>query len=193
MMPELHVFIDTETTGLGHVAKPPRDDRIIELGIAYRDNHNLIVRRSFLCNPGPEYFKDGYSDEAISVSNIGKKDILAAMPDYEVVMDVSNLFDTLNKQSNLIFHAYNIPFDSVFLKKEPWNFDLNWGIDVMNMAHDFFNLPDDWRISLRRSLELLNIIPQGQPHRADTDAVSTLMLYEEIEKERIKRKNSGRQ
>ena len=160
---ELHIFIDTETTGLGHVATPQRDDAIIEIGIAYRDRHNFIRKKSYICNPGPEYFKNGHSDEALSVSKIDVGDILAAKPDYDVAIDARNLFNTLRQYQKLVFHAYNMPFDSVFLQKDPWNFDLTWGSDVMNMAHDFFNLPDDWRISLRRSLELLDIIPQGQP------------------------------
>jgi hypothetical protein len=36
-MAKIDVFVDTETTGFGHVADPPRDDAIVEFGMAYND------------------------------------------------------------------------------------------------------------------------------------------------------------
>ena len=176
----LHIFIDTETTGLGHVANPPRDDAIIEIGIAYRNINNSIIRKSWLCNPGEKYLEDRYADEALSVSHISKEDIFASKSPQKVVENVVNLFASLGNGRAVVFHAYNIPFDSVFLKKEPWNLNLNWGIDVMDLSRDYFGLPPFYRIKLSTSMNKLGIVADGEPHRASTDAVSAMLVYEAI-------------
>ena len=185
----LHIFIDTETTGLGHVANPPRDDAIIEIGIAYRNINNSIIRKSWLCNPGEKYFKDGYADEALSVSHISKEDILAARSPYEVRKDIKDYTIRIDKHTATflfgkvtapIFHAYNIPFDSVFLEKDPWSFHLTWGIDIMDLSRDYFGLPSSYRIRLSTSMNKLGIALDGEPHRASTDAVSAMLVYEAI-------------
>lgn len=176
-MAEVHVFVDTETTGFGHVANPPRDDAVVELGMAYRLNGD-IEKIGWLCNPGKEYYANGRADGAFAVNQISIQEVELALPDTEVSKMANDLLDTLGE---VVLHSYNIPFDKSFLEKYPWSFDkYQWGQDVMDIAHRFFDLPWDYKIGLKRTLERLGLQPIGEPHRAVTDAVSALLAAEEM-------------
>lgn len=175
----IHVFVDTETTGLGHVASPPRGDAVVEIGIAYRAA-GVIVTRDWLCNPGAQYLMNGRASEALLVSHIKEEDILSSRPAVRIAKNLKNEMRELEKDTALplVWHAYNIPFDRGFLEKSPWNLKVNWGEDVMDIAKSYFGLPDGYRISLAKTMEHLGIIPNGQPHRAVTDALSAMLAYE---------------
>ena len=176
-MGKIDVFVDTETTGFGHVANPPRDDAIVEFGMAYRLNGE-IEKIGWLCNPGKKFFGDGRAAEAFAVNNIQVGDIVLSLSDKEVSRMAKDLLDSLG---NVVLHSYNIPFDKPFLEKSPWNFGkYQWGKDVMDLAHNFFDLPQDYKIGLKRTLERLRLEPIGEPHRAVTDAVSAMIAYERI-------------
>ena len=176
-MKKIDVFVDTETTGFGHVANPQREDAIVELGIAYRFR-GKIEKIGWVCNPGKRFFENGRAAQAFSVNNISLDDIVAAPSDKVISKTAKTLLDSLG---NVVLHSYNIPFDKPFLEKKPWNFGkYQWGKDVMDLAHDFFDLPQDYKIGLKRTLERLRIVPIGEPHRAATDAVSAMMAYEMI-------------
>jgi DNA polymerase III epsilon subunit-like protein len=176
-MKKIDVFVDTETTGFGHVANPQREDAIVELGIAYRFR-GKIEKIGWVCNPGKRFFENGRAAQAFSVNNISLDDIVAAPSDKVISKTAKTLLDSLG---NVVLHSYNIPFDKPFLEKKPWNFGkYQWGKDVMDLAHDFFDLPQDYKIGLKRTLERLRIVPIGEPHRAATDAVSAMMAYEVI-------------
>ena len=176
-MAEVHVFVDTETTGFGHVADPPRDDAIVEFGMAYRLNGE-IEKIGWLCNPGKRYYANGRASGALSTSQITEDEIEQALSDKEVSRMARDLLDSLG---NVVLHSYNIPFDRPFLEKPPWSFNkYQWGDDVMDVAHHFFDLPWDYKIGLKRTLERLGLQPIGEPHRAVTDAVSAMMAYEFI-------------
>ena len=170
----VHVFIDTETTGLGHRSNPPREDAIVEVGIAYRINGN-IKSWGAICNPGKKYYAYGRAKEAFAINNINEDEILNAKDSATIAKEL-NL--KLNEPGSILLHAYNIPFDKPFLLREPWNLEANWGIDVMKMAHSYFKLPVNYGIRLETVLAKLNIVPDGKPHRAETDAKSTLLAYE---------------
>ncbi len=174
----VHVFIDTETTGLGHVANPRREDAIVEVGIAYRIN-GRIERWGSICNPGEMYFRNGRAEEALNVNQISLNDITNA-PHSEIVSERLNTI--LKGIGEIELHAYNIPFDRVFLDMEPWHLSdcFQWGDDVMDLAFNYFRLPQGYRIGLARTLERLGLRPDGAPHRAATDAVSALMAYERL-------------
>ncbi len=178
----VHVFIDTETTGLGHRATPPREDAIVEVGIAYRINGN-IKSWGAICNPGKKYYADGRAKEAFAINNMKEDEILNAK-DSTTIAGELNL--KLNEPGPILLHAYNIPFDKPFLLREPWNLEADWGIDVMKMAHSYFKLPVNYGIRLDTVLAKLNIVPDGISHRAETDAKSTLLAYEAMIKNSTK-------
>jgi DNA polymerase III alpha subunit (gram-positive type) len=180
---QVHVFIDTETTGLGHRSNPPREDAIVEVGIAYRINGN-IKSWGAICNPGEKYYAYGRAKEAFAVNNIKEDEILNAEDSATIANELKL---RLNEAWPIQLHAYNIPFDKPFLIKEPWNLEADWGIDVMNMAHAYFKLPANSRIRLETVLKNLNIVPDGTPHRAETDARTTLLAYEAMLKSTSKR------
>ena len=173
-----HIFIDTETTGLGPFANPRREDAIVEVGIAYRIN-GRIERWGSLCNPGEKYFRNGRAEEALRVNQISLQDIADA-PDSRTAS--MGLRSALKSIGEVELHAYNIPFDKAFLDLEPWNIsmDFTWGEDVMDLSFNYFQLPQGYKIGLARTLERLGIRPDGDPHRAATDAVSALMAYERM-------------
>ena len=178
LIKKIDVFVDTETTGFGHVANPPRDDAIVEIGVAYRQNGS-VVRIGFLCNPGTKYYENGRAEQALSVNNIRIDDIIAASSDEIISKAIRVLLDSLG---GVVLHSYNIPFDRPFLDRDPWQFSgrYQWGEDVMDVAHAFFDLPSDYKIGLKRSMERLGLKPIGEPHRAVTDAVSAMMVFESI-------------
>ena len=177
-MKKIDVFVDTETTGFGHVANPQREDAIVELGIAYRLGEK-VEKIGWICNPGKRFFENGRAAQAFSVNNISIDDIVASPSDEAISKTAKDLLDSLG---DVVLHSYNIPFDKPFLDKKPWQFSekYKWGEDVMDAAHDFFDLPWDYKIGLKRTLERLGLKPIGEPHRAATDAVSAMMAYEKI-------------
>ena len=177
-MGKIDVFVDTETTGFGHVANPPRDDAIVEFGMAYRLNGE-IEKIGWLCNPGKKFYENGRAAEAFSVNNIRVDEVALSLPDAEVSRMAKDLLDSLG---NVVLHSYNIPFDKPFLDRKPWQFSEKyvWGEDVMDVAHQFFDLPWGYKIGLKRTLERLRLEPIGEPHRAVTDAVSAMIVHERI-------------
>lgn len=175
---ELDVFIDTETTGLGHADKrEKREDGIIQIGIAYRDENGEIITYSKLCRPDNRYFEGNRADEALNVSKIPLLAIQHAPRDYIVANMVRNY---LNSLGNIVLHSYNVPFDKVFLEHEPWHFSYKWGYDPMKMMAKILKT-DDW-ISLVKARDHFKIELDGNPHNAKYDARLTLLVYEECQK-----------
>ena len=195
----IHVFVDTETTGLGPFGDPPREDAIIEVGAAYRED-GKIVTKSWFCNPGEKYFEKGRAVQALRINGNSMDNILSASDPFTVSRNLYNhltahiiktrnmpLDPTVfwqNYTSGFEFHAFNIPFDKFFLSQDPWYMGqyVKWGVDVMDLSHDFFDLPSDYKIGLKRTMERLGIVPHGEPHRAVTDAISALQVFEAITK-----------
>lgn len=52
----IHVFLDTETTGLGPFTSPAREDQIIEVAFIWREKGKIKAIQE-LCNPGKEYLR----------------------------------------------------------------------------------------------------------------------------------------
>ena len=138
-----------------------------------------IEKIGWLCNPGKKFFGDGRAAEAFAVNNIQVDDIVLSLSDKEVSGMAKDLLDSIG---NVVLHSYNVPFDKSFLDRKPWQFSnkYQWGEDVMDVAHAFFDLPWDYKIGLKRSMERLRLKPIGEPHRAVTDAVSAMMVFERI-------------
>lgn len=178
----IHVFIDTETTGLGHADwHEEREDAIVEIGIAIRIDGELYSR-SWLCNPGEKYFENGRADYALSVSHIPINAIMNAARDTEVALKVKGfLADLLHPLTNRpipLFHSYNIAFDRPFLEKSPWNFEYKWGEDPMIMARDILNGKEGKYPKLDDAMHSFGISRKGNAHRAESDAIAALEVFE---------------
>ena len=181
-VPPLHIFLDTETTGLGHVAKYEiREDAVIEIGLAFRLDGD-IYSRSWLCNPGEKYFQNGRADEALSVSKIPMDAIMNAPSATEVAVHVkgflANLHYPLTNRPIPLFHSYNIAFDRPFLEKSPWNFEYKWGENPMLLAADIINPESGRWPRLEDAMHFFNIKREGNAHSALSDAIAALKVHE---------------
>ena len=181
-VPPLHIFLDTETTGLGHVAKYEiREDAVIEIGLAFRLDGD-IYSRSWLCNPGEKYFQNGRADEALSVSKIPMDAIMNAPSATEVAVHVkgflANLHYPLTNRPIPLFHSYNIAFDRPFLEKSPWNFEYKWGENPMLLAADIINPESGRWPRLEDAMHFFNINREGNAHSALSDAIAALKVHE---------------
>lgn len=181
-VPPLHIFLDTETTGLGHVAKYEiREDAVIEIGLAFRLDGD-IYSRSWLCNPGEKYFQNGRADEALSVSKIPMDAIMNAPSATEVAVHVkgflANLHYPLTNRPIPILHSYNIGFDRPFLEKSPWYFEYDWGADPMLLAADIINPESGRWPRLEDAMHFFNIKREGNAHSALSDAIAALKVHE---------------
>ncbi|MDG6934679.1 MAG: 3'-5' exonuclease [Nitrososphaerota archaeon] len=180
--PALHMFVDTETTGLGHLGTPPRIDGIVQIAFAWRNSNGKVKKQSWLCNPGKRMLSGDRAVEAFSKSNLKMKDIQSAPAAMEVATEV-RLFLKENVHSRVVFHAYNQAFDRPFLEASPWRLKLNWGDDVMIMASRYLGYTYD-RLALEKALTGLGLDRRvkGPRHRADSDAYAALLVWEEINK-----------
>ena len=181
-VPPLHIFLDTETTGLGHVAKYEiREDAVVEIGLAFRLDGE-IYSRSWLCNPGEKYFQNGRADEALSVSKIPMDAIMNAPSATEVAVHVkgflANLHYPLTNRPIPILHSYNIGFDRPFLEKSPWYFEYDWGADPMLLAADIINPESGRWPRLEDAMHFFNIKREGNAHSALSDAIAALKVHE---------------
>ena len=169
----IHVFIDTETTGLGHKDKYEiREDAVVEVGIAYMVNNKEPFSKSWLCQPDSRFLEGNRADKALEVSGLSYRTIYSAPRDYIIAQMVRNHLHSLG---NIELHAYNIEFDRPFLEKEPWDFNFKWGADPMLMAKEIFQ-EEQW-LSLVKAMERLNIVRHGKPHSAGSDADGAMRVY----------------
>ena len=61
------VVIDVETTGLGHKARPPREDGVVSVGLAWRADGELRTWER-ACDPGERFYADGRAEDAFRVN-----------------------------------------------------------------------------------------------------------------------------
>jgi len=96
------VVVDVETTGFKN------SDRVIELGLIWIEDEEVIMDLSKLCNPGIVL-----PDEIVELTGITQEEVEEA-DDFEVIADF--LIDVMQGPSTVV--AYNSKFDFRFLRKE---------------------------------------------------------------------------
>jgi DNA polymerase-3 subunit epsilon len=96
------VLVDVETTG-----RDPSADRIVEVGMAFARNGEIVERRNWLVNPGRPI-----PTEASEVHKITDDDVRDA-PRFEAVAS-----EILTALLGCVPAAYNASFDRAFLKSE---------------------------------------------------------------------------
>ena len=177
-----HIFLDTETTGLGQFSQERRKDQIIEIAFIWKqgDRYQTIQEK---CNPGIEYLKN--ADEALRVQKRTLAEVISFPPIEKVASNVKNRIMKLT-ENEVEFHAWNIPFDKFFVEQEPWNLKLNWGEDPMVLASRDMGFNYD-RIALWKEVKHYTIqsqeILQGNVsgfHSALYDAYMAMLIYEKI-------------
>lgn len=173
--------VDVETTGLGHANFPPRADGVLQVGMAWREKSRVKTWSSF-CNPGENFFANGWADAALQINQIPLEVIRSSRPDKEVAA----LFWEKVKEVEVLtgerarFLAYNRSFDEGFLSKKPWAVPKHrWGDCIMRAAAS--NLIGANKLKLERAMQLLQIPrPSARLHDAATDAHSALLVHEKI-------------
>ena len=171
------VAIDTETTGFGHIGKPPRDDAIIQVGIAWRDDAGMVQQWSETCYPHPSMLVDGRAMKALEVNKLTLGEVLAARTDKEVS---ATLWEKLAALRPLTLRAYNVAFDRPFLSREPWQLVEEWGPCIMLQAQERLGT-DRWP-KLSAAAKALGIDVEGLTlHNAGTDAHLALLIAEKLD------------
>jgi DNA polymerase III epsilon subunit-like protein len=175
------VAIDTETTGLGYRAYPPRDDAIVQVGVAWRDATGKITTWGSLCFPGKEYFANGRAHEALKINGLSVKQIFSAEKDVLVASKLKRKIEEIGRahKKETEFRAYHNNFDRPFLEKKPWEISPKlWGPCIMKATGEYLGLD---RVNLGNALTNLGLEkPKGKLHNAEVDAHSALLIYEKI-------------
>lgn len=179
------LVVDTETTGFGHNATPPRPDAVIQVGLAYRDPDGEVRTWSSLCNPGPEYLEDGRAEGALEVSGLAEDDVLSAPPARKVA---SRFWDRVQEArselgSPLEFRSYNLDFDGPFLASEPWGVGADrWGPCIMKRATLYLDGPGGKWPKLEDAVRRLDLEwPRGPAHDAGVDSHAALLVDEALD------------
>ncbi len=186
------VAIDTETTGLGHKAKPRRADGIVEVGTAWRDQRNRLQTWSSLCMPDRKYLEGGRTEKAFDISGITEKEILGAPKDTLVAKSLKKKLEDIGQASGkqIRLTAYNVDFDAPFLSKKPWKIPRSmWGKCSMMLATGYF----DECVSLSAALKRLRLRkPKGSFHNAKADAAAALLVYERLSGNTLRKRMTWR-
>ena len=175
------IAIDVETTGLGHMTRTPREDAVLQVGIAWRENGKVRTWSDY-CNPGKEYFSNGRADEALRINCISYETIQNAEPAKTVAKkfwnQVKEIEESLGQTGE--FRAYNRAFDQGFLESRPWKIPAHkWGGCIMQAAASY--LIDGDRLGLQRAMQMLEIPwPGKSAHDAASDAHAALLVHEKI-------------
>ena len=176
----IHVFLDTETTGLGPFTSPERHDQIIEIAFVWNENGKIKYIQEF-SNPGMEYLNN--ADEALNIQGRTIDEIKS----YQDMATASrNVKKKLSTLQDPVYHSWNIPFDRYFLEQDPWNLSLNWGEDPMIMASRYMGYSYD-RIALSKAADYFEIeMPENfRFHTALADAYMAMKIWEVISNEKM--------
>lgn len=168
------VAIDCETTGLD-----PARDRVIQVGIAWRDG-DRIKTREWTTNPGGQVLSR--LRDSVAIHGITRKRLQGAPHPSEVSVDLRGALEDLRIGfDDVQLFAYNRPFDERFLERSPWKLHLYpWGSCLLEAMTDYTG----------RHRRLIDWIRDMHPdpaalisgaHGAGVDAAAALWVYEYME------------
>ena len=175
------VVIDLETTGLGHNARPPRKDGVVQIGLAWRCDHELMSWEE-VCYPGARYLVGGRADGALRINGLTPDVIEAALPAKAVAAHLRAILLWLAPPGgHVIIHSYNTQFDRPFVRRRPWALDaFPWGPCLMLRAAKRLEPSGRW-LGLDRACGLAGVQRQlGEAHTAAGDAAAAYRLAETI-------------
>lgn len=152
------VALDLETTGLD-----PTDSHIIEIGAAKFHDGTLLETYSTLVNPAVSI-----PARVTDITGIRNEDMIGAPKLAQVLPTLAAFVG----DSTLIGH--NIDFDLRFLHKQKL-FTSHQAADTYELASVL--LPSASRYNLNALMQVFNIAPEGDYHRALTDAIACGRLY----------------
>ncbi|WP_461214284.1 helicase C-terminal domain-containing protein [Lacticaseibacillus sp. GG6-2] len=159
----IYAVLDLETTG----TTVKNGDRIIQIGCAFVQNSQVIATINQLINP------DRPVPAAIQrLTHLHPDDLVAAPYFAEVAPDLAK------KLTDTVIVAHNVNFDYPFLSAEFERVGLpaltNPAIDTVELAQILLPTQGSYRLSdLTAALNITHL----NPHRADSDAISTAHLF----------------
>ena len=176
----IHVFCDTETTGLGPFGKPERKDQIIEVAFIWREGREIKYIQE-LFNPGLQYLVK--AQEALKIQGRTLTEVFEYKP---IDKAYSTLVGQLPYLHDEVYHSWNIPFDRFFLEQDPFHFILEWGEDPMVLASRYMGYSYD-RIALWKAAEYFEIkMPENYRwHTALADAYMAMRIWEAMGNEKM--------
>ncbi|PJF32277.1 MAG: hypothetical protein CUN51_01220 [Candidatus Thermofonsia Clade 1 bacterium] len=152
------VALDLETTGLD-----PADAHIIEIGAAKFRDGAILATYSTLVNPSVSI-----PSRVTEITGIRNEDMIGA-PKLEQVLPALQAF-----VGDSVLVGHSIEFDLRFLHKQRL-FTAHQAVDTYELASVL--LPTADRYNLNALMQLFNIAPEGDYHRALTDAIACGRLY----------------
>ena len=180
------VVVDTETTGFGHVARPRRDDAVVQIGLAYRSEVENIKTWSETCNPGENILRPGWADQALAVSGLTRDRILKSRSADLVAAEFRSRLAVIEGEGRgqVELRAFNRDLDLPFLAAAPWTVPAGrWGPCIMIAATEFLDGTDARWVGLDAAMRRLNVDwPQGPRHHAGVDAHAALLVLEALER-----------
>lgn len=174
------VVVDVETTGLGHVASPPREDAVLQVGMAWREK-GLVKTWSDYCNPGRKFISNGRAEDALGINGISLQTIERSRAASAVAKDFWERVEAIEQTAGEVtFLAYNRSFDEGFLNQKPWSVPRGkWGDCIMRTAA--YHLTGNSRLKLQRAMQMFSIPwPGTRGHDAAFDAHAALLVHEKI-------------
>lgn len=167
-MAQRYVVIDIETTG----NSPKKGDRIIQFAGVVIENGRIVEEYStFIC---PEKDIPVFIEELTGINNQLVKDA----PTFEMVAPKIAEF-----LEDSCFVAHNVLFDLSFLQEElkRCGFEgfYGWTIDTVELSKIMKPTSDGYKLNQLARQENLE---HDQPHRADSDAYVTALLFLELNK-----------
>jgi DNA polymerase III epsilon subunit-like protein len=177
-MAPLIVAIDTETTGLGpNDPSGPREDGIVQVGIAFRLPGKEVTIWTRLCNPGLRFLASGRAERALVINHLSKSEVLDAPASRVVATELLNRLNRLSdSNAGIELRAFNSSFDRPFLEAHPWGLKYRWGPCLMLEAMDRYSLTR--RPRLVDALSIAGVRWTGPLHEAGADAHAALLLHE---------------
>lgn len=159
---QIYAVLDLETTGTA----VKNGDRIIQIGCAFVKNFKVIATFSQLINP------DRDVPQAIQQLTHIDPDTLVAAPYFADVAE-----DFAKRLKNCVIVCHNVNFDYPFLSAEFERVGLpaltNPAIDTVELAQILLPTQGSYRLQdLTHALGIQHL----NPHRADSDAISTAKL-----------------
>ncbi|MCE7945850.1 MAG: hypothetical protein DYG88_00310 [Chloroflexi bacterium CFX4] len=152
------VALDLETTGLD-----PADAQIIEIGAAKFRDGEMIETYSTLVNPSVTI-----PARVTDITGIRNEDMIGA-PKIAQVLPALTAF-----VADAVLVGHNVEFDLRFLHKQKVLTE-NQAVDTYELASVL--LPTASRYNLNALMQVFDIAPEGDYHRALTDAVASGRLY----------------
>lgn len=178
------VVVDTETTGFGHFAKPPREDAVVQIGLAYRSRDGQIETWSEYCNPGEAYLRTGWADRALEVNHLTRDRILTSRPVAAIAKEFHSKLAGIESERGveIQLRAFNRDFDLPFLASRPWSVPISrWGPCIMLAVTEFLDGPDARWVGLDAAMRRLGLDwPERPRHDAAVDSHAALLVLEAI-------------